>query len=70
MVEWKEAERKFTQAFMVFEVCKSFHMNLNNSFETILRKANINAPMSESMLENKKETNLMRKPKNQFGMLN
>ena len=56
---------------MVFEVCKSFHMNLNNSFETILRKANIiNAPMSESMLENKKETNLMRKPKNQFGMLN
>ena len=45
-------------------------MNLNNSFETILHKANINAPMSESMLENKKETNLMRKPKNQFGMLN
>ena len=55
---------------MVFEVCKSFHMNLNNSFDTILRKANFNAPMSESMLENKKETNLMRKPKNQFGMLN
>ena len=33
-------------------------MNLNNSFETILRKANINAPMSESMLENKKRNQL------------
>ena len=45
-------------------------MNLNNSFDTNLRKANINAPLSESMIENKKETNLMRKPQNQFGMLN
>ena len=51
MVEWKEAERKFTQAFMVFEVCKSFHMNLNNSFDTNLRKANINAPLSEAMIK-------------------
>ena len=35
---------------MVFEVCKSFHMNLNNSFDTNLRKANINAPLSEAMI--------------------